>query len=376
MNSRERALAALNHQEPDCVPIDLGSTIVTTITRTAYDQLRDYLHMSPDETPNISHRQMDTVYPQEDLLQRYQVDFRPVYLQGPWYFKTREIPEEQSFYDEYKLKWRKASYYYDVVERPLAGMQTLAEVEAFDWPNPYDPGRVHGVRDMARKAYEETDFLIVADIMCLGPFEGAGFLRGYENFAIDLIQNPAMAEAILDKILEIDIQLWDVFLREVGEYVQVVAQGDDLGTQRGLFLSPKMYRKYVKPRHQKLYEFIRSKTDAKIFMHSCGSVYDAIPDLIEAGVQILNPLQRSAAKMDIERLKREFGKDLCFWGGGIDVQQVLPFASVQEIEDEVKRTMEIMAPGGGYVFVPAHNIQPDVSPDRINAVYEAALKYH
>ena len=154
-----------------------------------------------------------------------------------------------------------------------------------------------------------------------------------------------------------------------------MAQGDDLGTQRSLYISPKMMRKFVMPRLKKLYDFIHYRTKAKVFMHSCGSVYDAIPDLIDAGVEILNPIQRSAAKMDIATLKKEFGKELSFWGGGIDVQQVLPYASVEQIEDEVKKTLDIMAPGGGYVFVPSHNIQADVTPERIDKMYEAVLRY-
>jgi uroporphyrinogen decarboxylase len=375
MNSRERALAALNHQEPDKVPLDLGSTIVTTITRTAYDALRSYLKMAPEPEPNISHRQMDTVYPKEDLLKHYQIDFRTVCMKGPWYFKTRELPEEEAFYDEYNLKWRKASYYYDVVERPLANIKSLEDIEKATWPVPGDPGRVAGIRAEARQLSENKEYLVVADIMCLGPFEGACFLRGYEAFLTDLYLNPKLAEAILDKILEIDIALWDIFLDEVGDYVDVVAQGDDVGMQTGTYVSPKMYRQFIKPRHQKLYSFIRSKTKAKIFMHSCGSVYDVIPDLIEAGVQILNPIQRSATKMDIAVLKKEFGKDLCFWGGGIDVQQVLPYASLEQIEKEVKYSIDILAPGGGFVFVPSHNIQADVTPDRIHKLYESALKY-
>jgi uroporphyrinogen decarboxylase len=145
--------------------------------------------------------------------------------------------------------------------------------------------------------------------------------------------------------------------------------------QTSLFISPKMYRQFIKPCHQRIYDIIHSKTEAKVFVHSCGSIYDIIPDLIEIGVDILNPLQYGAAKMDRARLKKEFGEDLCFWGGGIDVQQVLPNASLDEIEEEVQRTIEIMAPGGGYVFVPTHNIQPDVTPDRLDKVYETALKY-
>jgi uroporphyrinogen decarboxylase len=373
MNPRERALAAINHQEPDHVPIDLGATIVTTITRIAYDNLRAYLDMEPDCVPNISHRQMDTVYPKEDLLRRYHVDFRPVHMKGPWYFKTRELPEDESFYDEYGMKWKKASYYYDVVERPLSGVETLADLEKYPWPDPYDPGRVVGIREEARQLFETSPYLVVADIMCLGPFEGACFLRGYDNFAVDLLWNPTLAQAILDKITDMSIGLWDAFLSQVGDCVHVVCQGDDLGTQRGMFISPEMYRKFVKPCHQRMFEFIHSKTEAKIFLHSCGSVYDILPDLVDVGVQILNPIQRSAAKMDIIRLKKEFGRDLVLWGGGIDVQQVLPYASLREIEDDVKRTLEILSPGGGYVFVPSHNIQADVTPDRINKVFETVM---
>jgi uroporphyrinogen decarboxylase len=162
----------------------------------------------------------------------------------------------------------------------------------------------------------------------------------------------------------------------VDGYVQVVAQGDDLGTQRGPWISPAMYRKLIKPHHKRLYDFIHSRTDAKVFMHSCGSVYDLIPDLIEVGVEVLNPIQRSAAKMDITNLKREFGKDLTFWGGGIDVQQVLPYATPDQIKAETHQSMDVLGKDGGYMFCAAHNIQPDVTPDRFDAMYQAALNYN
>jgi uroporphyrinogen decarboxylase len=373
MNSRERALATINHKEPDRVPIDLGATIVTAPTRIAYQNLREYLGMEPDPRPRISHRQMDTVYPSEDFYRRFGVDFRPVTMKGPWAFEPREMPDD-SFYDEFNLRWKKASYYYDVVERPLVDA-TIDDLDTAAWPDPYDPGRVEGLREEARDLYENTDYAIVADIMCLGPFEGACFLRGYENFCVDLYYDTEFAEALLDKITDTAIALWDHFLNSVGDYIHVAAQGDDVGMQHSTYISPEMYRKFVKPRQKRLFDFIHSKTDAKVFYHSCGSVYDVIPDFIEIGVDILNPIQRSAAKMDITVLKKEFGQDLCFWGGGIDVQQVLPFASPEEIEQDIKHTMEIMAPGGGYVFVPSHNVQADVSPERFHAAYESALKY-
>ena len=373
MNSRERVLAALNHKEPDKVPVDLGGTIVTTITRTAYHKLRQYLGMPPDGEPSISHRQMDTVYPKEDLARRYEVDFRTVSMKGPWCFEPREMPDD-SFYDEFNIRWKKASYYYDVVERPLADATTHDLARAV-WPDPYDPGRVAGLKEEAKDLHENTDFAVVADIMCLGPFEGGCVLRGYEQFLTDLCWDPGFAEALLDKITETDIALWDVFLSAVGNTVQVVAQGDDVGIQTGPYVSPEMYRKFVKPRQRRIFDFIHSKTKAKVFYHSCGSVFDLIPDFVDIGVDILNPIQRSAKKMDIARMKKEFSSDLCFWGGAIDVQQVLPFASLAQIEEEVISTLDVMAPGGGYVFVPAHNIQADVTPDRIHQVYETALKH-
>jgi uroporphyrinogen decarboxylase len=167
--------------------------------------------------------------------------------------------------------------------------------------------------------------------------------------------------------------MWDVYLDAVGGHVQVVCQGDDLGMQSGLYISPEMYRRFIKPRERRIFDFIHSRTDAKIFLHTCGSVYDIIGDLIDIGLDILNPVERSAAKMDVVRLKNEVGKDICFWAGGIDMQQVLPFASCKEIEEDVRRTLDIMAPGGGYVFAPTHNLRPDVTSDRIHAAYEAAL---
>ena len=154
---------------------------------------------------------------------------------------------------------------------------------------------------------------------------------------------------------------------------QALAQGDDLGTQRGTWAAPDMYRRLIKPYHQRLYDFMHSRTRAKVFMHSCGSVFDIIPDLIDVGVDILDPIQRSAARMDIAVMKREFGRESCFWGGGIDVQQVLPFATHERIRDEVAYSIDTLGKDGGYVFCPAHNIQPDVSPDRIDVMYRAAL---
>jgi uroporphyrinogen decarboxylase len=221
---------------------------------------------------------------------------------------------------------------------------------------------------------EGTDFAVVADIIDRGPFELAVKLRGYAQFLTDLYAEPRFAVALLEKITETSIALWEMYLAALGGYADIVCQGDDIGMQTSLIISPDMYRKFIKPCHRRIFGFIHSRTEAKVFLHSCGSIYAIIPDLVEIGVDILNPIQRTAADMDIARLKREFGRELTFWGGGIDTQHFLPQAEVDDIEDEVRRTIEIMAPGGGYVFVPTHNIQPDITPERLDAVYSAALQ--
>jgi uroporphyrinogen decarboxylase len=233
---------------------------------------------------------------------------------------------------------------------------------------------VAGLREKAKQLAGETEFAIILADIVWGPFELGCALRGYEQFCMDLLQDIRLAETLLDKNLELALGFWDAYLTEAGEYIQVVGLGDDLAMQTGPIISPNTYRKLIKPRHKQLIDMIHTKTNAKIFMHCCGSVYDLLPDLIETGVEILNPVQVSAAKMDLTRLKRDFGDQLTFWGGGVDTQRVLPFGSLAEIGEHIQRAFDILAPGGGFVFAPVHNIQADIAPERIVAVYETALK--
>ena len=373
MIPRERVWAALSHKEPDRVPLDINGTCCTSLTKVAHQNLRDYLKLPVDDQPHISSRVMGSVRAQEDLLLHYGTDTRPVFLKAPRVSGVREMPDG-SYYDVFNIRWRPASYYFDAVERPLAEA-TVADLESAAWPDQSDPGYVDGLRDEAKRLCETTPYCLMADIPSYGPFEGCCLTRGYEQFCMDLHLDPAFADALLDKFTETAIAFWDIFLDAVGEYVQVCANGDDVSMQSAPFMSPAMYRRFIKPRHKRIFDFIHSKTRAKVFYHSCGAVYDLIPDFIEEGVDILNPIQRSAAGMDIARLKREFGKDLCFWGGGIDIQRQLPILSPTQIADEVKRTIDVMAPGGGFVFVPTHNIQADATPDRIDALFTAVMRY-
>ena len=369
MTPRQRVSAALQHREPDKVPLDLGGTLATILTREANARLRDFLGL-PEEKPLVAEMMCNTVRPSEDLLERYQSDVRPIYLNDPTTGKM-DFESLDCFRDAYGVLWRKAAYYYDAVERPLR-QGTLAELADAPWETVGEQA-IAGLGEAARRLYETTDYCLIADIPCIGPFEGGCTLRGYDNFLVDLHQSPMYAEALLEKITETALRKWSLLLDEVGEYIQVAAQGDDLGMQLATYISPEMYRRFIKPRHRRIFDLIHSKSRAKTFLHSCGSVFAIIPDLLEIGLEVLNPVQKSAANMGLKKLKSEFGADLCFWGGGIDIQQ-LPFLDSGAIEQEIRRTLDTMAPGGGYVFAFTHNIQPDVPPERVDHLLRAFLR--
>ena len=373
MTSRERVLAALNHKQPDKAPISIGGHICDSFTKFAKDNYEKHLGLKV--TPHIiTDYSMGAVETPETFLKKFEVDFRTVRMNGPENF-TPQVFGDGSYIDEYGCLNTPCEYYYDVTKRPLQGRDiTVKDIENAQWPDPYDPGRIEGLKEKAKKLYETTGCAIVADMCCSGPFEMALLMRGWEDFLCDLYSDPHIAEALMEKIIEIDIGFWDAFLNEVGEYVDVIAQGDDLAMQDRSLMPIDMYNKHINKFHKRLYSFIKSRTNAKILHHCCGSAYELIPGLIEAGVDILNPVQTTAKNMEPERLKNEYGNDLSFWGG-LDIQKVLPFGTPQEIEDEVKKLIEIFGKDGGYVFAPAHNIQALVPPENIDTMLKAALKY-
>ena len=372
MTSRERVLLALSHKQPDHVPISIGTTIVDGFTRLAKENFEDYLSL-PREECALTHKPMGTIATPHNILARYPADFTTVRLKAPWNNPTTVFPDG-SYLDDYGCTMSPCEYYYDCTVRSLPGQITDDDIENCTWPDPYASGRADGLRNEAISLRQTTKKALVADIMCGGPFEQALWVRGWEDFLCDMYVNPALAERLLDKITEVDIGLWDVLLTAVGDQVDIVCQGDDLAMQTGPILSPELYQKIVFKYHKRLYDFIKSKTAAKIFHHSCGSVYRLIPGLIEAGVDILNPIQTSAADMEPERLKREFGGTIAFWGG-FDTQKILPFGTPREITDEVKRLMEILGKDGGYIFSPGHNIQPLVPPENMRVMFDAAFFY-
>jgi uroporphyrinogen decarboxylase len=377
MTSRERILTTLRHQEPGRVPFDLGSTKVTGIHRVAYERLRPALGLEPREAA-ISDLTQQLAAVDEDLLQALHVDTRGVASGDPagWKPCIREEGRYRSFTDAWGLSRRmpRDGWYYDLCGHPLAEAASPEEIRRYPWPDPQDPARFAGLRARAQAA-RDTGCAVILGGVCSGLTEMSLWLRGYEQFFTDLVADRPMAEVMLDLILETKLRYWERALAEVGDLVDIAMEGDDLGMQQCLLMNPRVYRELVKPRQAQLFSHIKKQAPVFVFYHTCGSVVEILPDLIEVGVDILNPVQVSAAGMDTRRLKAEFGRDIVFWGGGVDTQRVLPHGTPQEVRDEVRRRIDDLAPGGGFVFNTVHNIQADVPPENILAMWETLQEY-
>lgn len=270
------------------------------------------------------------------------------------------------------MRWKKppSSLYWDPVDYPLKNA-TLDDLESFDWPDPDDPGRMEGLREEAKRLREKTNYAIIADMPGWGIFESAWVsLRG-SQFLMDVLINKPFAKRLVEILTDLNIQLYSNYLKSVGDLIDVVMVMDDLGGEQGPLISPDLYREMIKPAHKRLWQFIKRNTQARLFLHCCGSIYKFIPDLIELGVDIINPVQVAARNMNTKTLKEEFGNILTFWGG-IDTQSVLPFGSPEEVENEVKKRISDLAPGGGYVLTAVHNIQAGVRPENICRMYDSA----
>jgi uroporphyrinogen decarboxylase len=379
MSPRQRVLKALNHEIPDRVPIDLGG-FQTGIHRKAYGELLDFLGIEDEMT--IMDPVQQLARPCERLLQRFHVDIRYVFAHGPDSFKGGIEQNERDgrlwhdLKDEFGVVWSMPDdqqLFMDISHHPMAGA-TIEDLAEYPFPNGNDPTRFTGVREKARQLRAETPYAISTGIGGV-VYEICWYMRGLERWFTDMIENPAFCEALLDKTLEFWMNYYDSFLAEIGDLIDVVMIGDDVGGQSGLLFSPHFYRKIVKPRQKKLVQYVKSLTSAKIWYHTCGSVTRLIPDLLDNGIDILNPVQISAENMDPQELKARHGDRLAFWGGGIDTQHVLPFASPGEVRGHVRRNLEIFKPGGGYVFNNVHNIQAGVPAENIVALFDAAYEF-
>ncbi len=369
MTSRQRVLAALNHQQPDRVPIDIGGSSVSTLIGQAYERLKTHLGIA-EETQYMK-RKSRSVILAEAIAERLHADTRPLNLGNPDGWQDMFFPDG-SFQDEWGVTWSKLEGgHYNPTGNPLRDA-TLADLDRFHWPDPLNPGRTRGLREQARKLHEETDFAVILSLP-VGFVHQSQYLRGYENYLVDLILNPEFVQALMDRTLDLWLKSTAAILEEVGPCVDVVMFGDDVAFHDRPMVDPQRYRKMIKPRHAQMVEFIKRKSQAQVLYHCCGAVKSLIPDFIEIGVDALNPVQVSSAGMDTAELKARFGDEICFWGG-IDTSRVLPNGSAKDVRAEVQRRIQDLAPGGGYVVASVHNIQEDVPPENILAMADAAYE--
>jgi uroporphyrinogen decarboxylase len=379
LTPRQRLLTTLNRHQPDRVPLDLGGN-QTGIHKFAYEKLIRLLGLHEDIA--IMDLVQQLAKPSETVLERLRIDTRYVWAKGASSFKGGVIKRQRNgrawhdFTDEFGITWsmpEEHPYYFDISHSPLAGL-SLDEIKAYPFPKGDDPSRFEGLRDRALRIKQETPYAVVGGISGV-VYEFCWYLRGLENLFQDMIERPQILETIIDRTLQFWLDWFRLYLDEAGDVLDVIMIGDDLAGQNGPLFSPKIYRAVIKPRQKRLVQYIKSRTHAKIWYHSCGSVLEYLPDLLDNGIDVLNPVQISAKGMEPARLKAEFGDRLAFWGGGIDSQHVLPRATPAEIRESVRRNLEAFKPGGGYVFNNVHNIQADVPPENILAMYDAAYEF-
>jgi uroporphyrinogen decarboxylase len=374
MTPRERVMAALNHQEPDRVPIDLGQATGDGITLGAYRKLLRHLGLD-DSRIQVKDRRGQTARVDEEVLRRFRVDVRGIGLGAPENWKDVWL-DDHTYQDEWGVirTMPPGTLYYDLVRSPLAEDAMISAIERYRWPDSADPGRYRGLREKARHLRRETGYAVVLDLNC-SFFLRCCELRGWENFYTDLVENVAFAETLMDRFLEIRLLIAGRALQEVEDNIDIVmVTSDDLGMIDRPLVSPALYRSLIKPRQRRTFDFFRARTGAKLYCHTDGAIYPLIPDLIEIGVDALNPIEVSAAGMgDTTKLKKEFGDRLAFWGA-IDTRRILPFGTTEEVREEVRRRIHDLGPGGGYIVSPVHNIQPDVPPENVVAMYDAAYE--
>lgn len=380
ISARDRVLTAFDHREPDRVPFDLGSVQVTGIHATAYRSLREALGL-----PGTAVTFCDTIQQlatiEDDLAQTLGIDFRGLYPLNShnWGVVDQDAGEYWAYHDEWGIthhRPKEQGFYYSIVDVPLPTMELTAEaIEAFPWPDMGAAWRVAGLREQAM-AFRDAGYAVVLKDAFAGIFEFAQRVVGMENLLIMMSMEPQQAGLLFDKLLDLKLAYWQTALGELGDFVDVVTYADDYGTQYSQLISPAMFRKQLKPRVAQVFALqAKLAPHARRFFHSDGNVRPLIPDFIEIGVNILNPVQTTATGMDPVELKHDFGQELIFWGGGVDTQGVLPNGTPQQVKDDVRRNIEALAPGGGYVFNTVHNIQADVPAANILTMWEALQEF-
>lgn len=372
MTPRERVLAALEHRETDRVPIDFGGTYTTTIYFAAYERLK--AHLGIDHATAIYSKTRRLAVPDEAVLERFDVDTRMLAL-GAYEGDQREL-DEDTYLDEWGTTWRKAEDgHYLYVDGPYFNRKkpTIDEVLDGKWPDPDNPGYYRGLKARAEALRRESDCAVILN-MPIGVIHQGQFLRGFGDWLKDLYKNRAFLDRLMEEIAVRWIHVAETALDLTDGCVDVVFFGDDLASQLAPLFDPAIYREIIKPRHARMIRAVKEKADVKVLYHSCGAISTLIDDLIDIGVDAVNPVQVGAHGMDPNELKARFGGRIAFWGG-IDTQRVLPFGTPDDVRAEVRRIIDCMTPGGGYVLNSVHNIQNDVSPENIVAMFEEARTY-
>jgi uroporphyrinogen decarboxylase len=321
-------------------------------------------------------RNMQVCHIDEEILTRLSVDTRFVSYNSPELASNQCLELGEGHYrDPWGIEWRKppSSYYYDLHKAPLAGEVTKQDVLHHSWPEPDDPGFTRGLRARVEAMRAGTDCALVLNLS-LWVLQCSQNVRGYEDWYVDLATQPDLMEVMADCLTESMLGPLELVTAEIGDLVDVISVSDDIGHQDRLCMSPATYRRVFKPRHARMMQAITSRSAAPVMWHTCGSVVDVIDDLVEIGVACLNPVQTTAARMDPIGLKKTFGDRIGFWGG-IDTVQVLNRGSVDDVRREVRAKIGALAPGGGYILNPTHNVQPDVPVENLLAMVEAGLAY-
>lgn len=362
MTSLERVKLCFEHKEADRIPIDFGGWL-SGIKKSSYEKLCNYLGLSPENWNHYT--------PDEKILQLFDIDFRRITPDKPDY-AVNSVNTDGSFTDEWSITriWENEDS--QIIDFPLKNGD-VSTLESFPWPDTSGLGRYDRVLALAQKIHAKG-LAVSAQPDISGVFELSCWLCGFDRILLEMALNSEFIHTLFNRITSIQEKFAANYYEIAGSEIEMVQLGDDFGTQGAPFFSPRMYVELIMPCQQRYHRAIKTCTDAYIFHHSCGSIYRLIEKMIESGIQILNPIQVSAAEMDPGRLKKMFGDKLVFHGG-IDVQTILPYKKPAEIRDEVKRIIDIMAPGGGYILAPTHNIQSDTPPENIVAMFEAAREF-
>jgi len=396
LTSRKRVRKALKHEIPDKMPIDFGAMRSTGIHVTAYQNLKRHLNInSPTKVYDVFQQLAE---PEEEILEIFQADVIQLSRLAPAFgikindwrkwqsndgneflvpkgFKPNKNENgdlEIKDGEEVIARMPQNGLYFDKVYRPLAEASSTNDIDKIDFPV-IDEEELEWLEKNAKRLYEDTDYAILGEFGG-NIFEAGQFDFGYERYYLELGYNSRLIKYYHDKLLEHHLYNLEKYLNVVGDYIDVIQFGDDLGMQNSSQISVEMYKNQIKPYHEKQYKYVRANhPDTKVFLHSCGSIYNLIPELINAGVEILNPVQISAKNMNPKELKDNFGDKLIFWGGGCDTQTTLTDGSIEEIERETKNNINIFKENSGYVFTQVHNIQANIDPEKILAMYKTAI---